>query len=154
MPFQPVEVVNKHNRPPQASISYERRERQTKKGITKAKLPTLLIAIPTTLSGQSKKEFWMLQLGTGDDAGKARIVGVAKGGKHASKARDSLHAMTVDFGYVPMLGEDAAAKEYTAIRKISDDEFEIDLPIWFKSDVEATEDTSQKKVLDMRKSSR
>lgn len=147
MPFQPVEVVNKYNKPPQASISYERRERQTKKGVSKAKRPTLLVAIPTALCGTSKKEHWMLQVGTGEDAGKARIVGVAKGGKHVSKSRDTMHSMNIDFGYVPLLGEDAAAKDYCAVRKISEDEYEIDLPAWFKANVEEEEQP----VIDLRR---
>jgi hypothetical protein len=136
MPFEPVEVVNKHNRPPQASISYERAERKTRKGLTKSKTPHLMISIPTTISGVSKKKFFMLQLGTGEDAGKARISGRAAATKHTVERRDLMHATTFDFGFVPMLGDDAAAKEFVGVRKISDDEFEIDLPKWFSAERE------------------
>lgn len=130
MPFDPIEFVTKSNLPPQASISYLRTER--KKGPAKGGKPRLLIAIPTTLSGVTKKKHFMLQFGTGKDAGKARISGQNAANKHTVERKDLLHASTFNFGYVPMLGDGAAQKEHVPVRKISDDEFEIDLPPWFK----------------------
>lgn len=138
MPFEPVTVVNKHNRPPQASISYERSQRQTKKGMVRGKLPSLVIAIPTTLSGATKKQHFMLTRGTGKDAGKARITGQNAANGHTVGRKDRINCTMFDFGFVPLLGEGAAAQEHVAVRKVSDDEFEIDLPAWFSADEAAT----------------
>lgn len=140
MPFEAIEFVTKHNAPPQASISYERPERHTKKGVSTGKRPRLMISIPTTLSGVTKKEHFMLCVGTGKDAGKARITGQNVKNTKTTKRKDWSNATTWDFGYVPMLGMDAAAKEFVAVRKISDDEFEIDLPAWFKPEEPAEEE--------------
>lgn len=129
MPFETLETETKFNRPLQAAISYMRaaRKGEHKKGSK----PRLLITIPSVLSALSKKKFFMLQLGKGVDLGKARVVGQAVGNKCTIMPKNLKHSFVYDFGYVPMLGDEIAGLEHIAVRKISDDEFEIDLPPWF-----------------------
>ena len=132
MPFETLETETKHNRPIMAAISYMRtvRKGQQKKGGK----PRLLISIPTALSAISKKKFFVLQLGKGADKGRARIVGQNVKNKFSVEPTCMKHTQVFNFGFVPMLGDDAAAQEHIAVRKISDDEFEIDLPPWFKTE--------------------
>lgn len=130
MPFEAVEVETKHNRPVTASISYMRptRKGEHKKGVR----PQLIIAIPTSIAAISKKKFFQLQLGKGGDAGKARVTGQNAKNKFTIESRQLKFTCIFNFGFVPMIGEDIADIERVAVRKISDDEFEIDLPPWFK----------------------
>ena len=72
----------------------------------------------------------MLQLGSGADKGKIRI----KGGKSKEgvEPKQLMHAFVFRFGYVPKLGDDIFDGGHRPVRKISDDEFEIDAPAeWF-----------------------
>lgn len=132
MGFEVLEVETKHNRPVTASISYMRphRKGEHKKGVK----PQLLIAIPTAIAAISKKKFFQLQIGKGGDTGKARITGQNAKNKFTIEPKVLKFSCIFNFGFVPMLGEDIADAERCAIRKISDDEFEIDLPPWFKPD--------------------
>jgi hypothetical protein len=132
MPFETLETQTKHNRPVLAAISYMRpaRKGETKKGVR----PQLLISIPTALSAISKKKFFVLQIGKGSDKGKARITGQSAKSKATIEPKCMKYTQIFNFGFVPMLGEDIAGLEHIAVRKISDDEFEIDLPPWFKTE--------------------
>ncbi len=132
MPFETLETVTKQNRPPMAAISYMRpsRKGEHKKGVK----PQLLISIPTALSAISKKKFFVLQIGRGADKGKARITGQNAKSKATIEPKCMKHTQIFNFGFVPMLGEDIAGLEHVLVRKISDDEFEVDLPLWFKTE--------------------
>ena len=76
-----------------------------------------------------KDQPFTLSVGTGTDAGKARISPAVKG----VVPTHFLHGLVFRFGYVPMLGTDAAEKEFVAVKAIGKDGFEIDLPPWFKA---------------------
>lgn len=130
MPFEVVEVETKHNRPVTASISYMRpvRNGEHKKGVR----PQLIIAVPSAIASISKKKFFQLQIGKGSDAGKARITGQNAANGFTVEPRELLHWFVYNFGFVKMLGEDIADKEQVPVRKITDDQIEIDLPAWFK----------------------
>ncbi len=129
MPFELVATIAKPMKDVQASISY--RKNTTKHG--RSKNPKLIIGIPKTAMGDfkaKKEQAFSLSLGIGDDAGKARILATAHGGVLATHLKGGI---VFRFGYVPMLGQDAAEKEFVAVKSIGDG-FEIDLPAWFKSD--------------------
>jgi hypothetical protein len=136
MPFDPLETEPKHVAAPTALIEYMRpKPRGNKSGDkydrTKHR-PRLAITIPTTICGGSKAEAFRLHLGTGDDAGRARIKGAQLSDAKAVKPHQFLHAMTFKFGFVPSLGDEIADKERVPVRLINRDEFEIDLPAWWK----------------------
>jgi hypothetical protein len=76
MPFEALETIARDARVPMASVSYERPWR---KGKERAGLPVLIIAVPTTLAGLCKRDRFRFEIGTGTDAGKARVCGLAKG---------------------------------------------------------------------------
>jgi hypothetical protein len=130
MPFEVLETETKHNRPIMASISYMRpaRKGEPKKGVK----PQLLISIPTALSAISKKKFFVLQLGKGPDRGKARITGQNAKSKATIEPKCMKYTQIFNFGFVPLLGDEIAGQEHIPVRKISDDEFEVDLPPWFR----------------------
>lgn len=95
------------------------------------KKPKLTISIPTTLCGTSKAKAFKLQIGSGDHAGKLRIVGVPAKAIGVEPSQHA-HFFRWNFGFVPRLGEDEFEGEKKPVRKISDDEFEIDVPeSWF-----------------------
>lgn len=107
----------------QASISYRRNQRSG--------IPRLIISIPKVIAADTigVNDCFRLQLGTGGDKGKARLVRI-KGGTPVCIQRGGV---TLRFGFVPMLGNSAAEKEEIEIRPI-DLGFEFDLPAWFKAD--------------------
>lgn len=128
MPFEPMHTVVKQTRPLMASISY--RKFDTKKG--RGKPPRLLIAIPTTVSGAfapKSNDTFEFHIGTGEDIGKARIMP----GRDGVIPTHFMHAWVFRFGFVPLLGHDAADKEQVDVKMIGKDTFEIALPKWFKS---------------------
>jgi hypothetical protein len=131
MAFEPLEVQTKHNRPVTASISYMRptRKGEHKKGVK----PQLIIALPTSIASMSKKKLFQLMIGKGQDAMKARIIGQNAKNNYTVEPRNLKFSIIYNFGFAPMLGDDIAGQERIAVRKISDDEFEIDLPPWFKA---------------------
>jgi hypothetical protein len=134
MPFEDLETITRHNQPPQATISYCIAQRNGK--AKSQKQPKLTISIPTTLCGTSKAKTFKLQVGAGAHAGKLRIVGVPEKAKVAVGIEPSQHAhfFRWNFGFVPRLGEDQFEGEKRPVIKISDDEFEIDVPpSWFVS---------------------
>lgn len=126
MPFDDLEFVAAPMKAVQASISYRRIG--TRNG--RSKMPKLIIGLPAAvLTGFKPKEsqLFTLQVGSGADAGKARIVPATEG----VKAMVRRGGATFRFGYVPMLGDDQAEKEFVAV-KATKDGFEIVLPAWFK----------------------
>lgn len=130
MPFEAIETQPRDSRPPMASLSYERPSR---KGKERAGLPALIVSVPTTLAGLCKRDRFRFEIGTGTDAGKARVCGIAKGVPGTSAPGTMMkNALVIRFGEVKALGDDAAAKEQCRVRKIDDNTWEIDLPPWFK----------------------
>lgn len=128
MPFDTLETVTRGNEPPTAKISYLRSvNRKTGRPKDGAK-PHLKISVPTTVCGLAKSELFVLQLGTGNDAGKLRIAGVKKDGVKPSEFK---HALTFNFGFVPKLGDDVF-EDRRPVRKISDEVFEVEVnQSWF-----------------------
>lgn len=137
MPFDNLETITRDNMPPTALISYmPSRGRGTSGGkVKEGSKPRLVITLPTTVCGTAKADRWVLQLGSGNDAGKLRIKGLPKnspakqGGVLPSEMKN---CFKWNFGFVPKLGDDHFDGERKPVRKISDDEFEIDVPeSWF-----------------------
>jgi hypothetical protein len=131
MPFDDVDTITRDNKRPMATISYSvmRREGSPARN---DRMPSLKIAIPTTICGTSKAKTFKMQIGSGEHYGKLRIVGVAA---DASGVEPSQHAhfFRWNFGFVPRLGEDKFSGEKRPVRKIDDDTFEIDVPqSWFE----------------------
>jgi hypothetical protein len=132
MPFIDLETHTKRNQSPMATIIYAIKTRKTG-SVRNDKKPTLTISIPSVICGTSKAERFKLQLGNGKEAGKLRIVGASS---EIAGVEPSQHAhfFRWNFGFVPLLGEDEFEGERRPVRKISDDEFEIDVPVsWFES---------------------
>lgn len=131
MSFEDVETITRHNKPPEASISYMRPAR---KGVTKnGAKPQLTVTIPTTVCGTAKSELFKLMVGTGENAGKIRIKGTKE--KTGIKPAEHAHYFTFRFGHVPRLGEDIFDGEHRPVRKVGEDEFEIDVPTsWFNGE--------------------
>lgn len=137
MPFDELETVTRKNAPPMATLSYDFATEKTKRSGGK---PRLTISIPTTLCGTSKSKTFRLLIGTGEDAGKLRVQGseAIKGKAVKSdgiEPSQHAHFFRWNFGFVTKLGEEETFEgEKRPVRKISDDEFEIDVPVsWFET---------------------
>jgi hypothetical protein len=90
-----------------------------------------MISIATTICGTSKAEAFKLQIGSGEDRGKLRIVGLPADAPGVIPTQHA-HFFKWNFGFVPRLGEDEFEGERRPVRKIADDEFEIEVPeSWF-----------------------
>jgi len=135
MPFENLETITKQNMPPRAKLSYMPTQGRGKNG-GKARgdaKPQLIISIPTTVCGTTKAKAFTLLLGSGADRGKLRVKGVKKDAGGGIEPKELMHASVFRFGYVPKLGDDHFDGEHRPVRKISDDEFEIDIPeSWFE----------------------
>jgi len=97
--------------------------------------PKLVISIPKHFTeGVTvvKGDRYVLMIGDGDDAGKARVMKSSNG--EGSKVQVFSGCISLRFGYVPMLGHDAAEKEDVDVRQVPGG-FEIDLPSWFSAKV-------------------
>jgi hypothetical protein len=130
MPFDDLYTIAKHNQPPMATISYSTTTRKAGP-VRNDKSPTLKISIPTTICGTSKARAFKLQIGTGEDIGKLRIVGLPEAMAGVEPSQHA-HFFRWNFGFVPNLGEDEFEGEKRPVRKINDDEFEIYVPVsWF-----------------------
>lgn len=128
MPFEVLEMLTKETMPPMASLSYMRPQgRKSAQGgaydRTKIK-PRLLITLPTAIVIAKSPRFQVL-FGTGADAGKLRVKGVKTGGVKPSEFKTHL---ILRCGYAPRLGDDIFDKETCAIRRLSEEEYEIDCP--------------------------
>jgi hypothetical protein len=132
MPFEEIETITKKNMPPVAKLSYmppQGRGKNAGKQKHDPK-PQLIVSIPTTICGTAKAKTFALHLGTGADKGRLRIKGVKN--QQGVEPKELMHAFIFRFGYVPKLGDDHFDGEHRPVRKISDDEFEIDVPeSWF-----------------------
>ena len=135
MPFDAITFITKKNAPPTAVVSYMEPTGRNGKRPADAR-PRLVITIPTTICGTSKAETFSLLLGNGKDAGKIRIKGCEKANKAAGIEPIQLaNVFKFTFGFVPSLGEEHFEGQRCTVRKISDDEFEIDVPAsWFDSE--------------------
>lgn len=128
MAFKILEIVAPPRRAPQASISYRRQ----KNGQNRAAKPRLRIGIPEAVASTCDKNVkFEFLIGSGPDAGKARIVKGATAGVDPIKMNHG--GLVFVFGYVPMLGDDAAEVERVPVKAVKDG-FEIELPPWFKPD--------------------
>jgi hypothetical protein len=90
--------------------------------------PCLTITLPTTLF-RSKKEFFILQIGSGEHRGFLRIIAQNAANKATVKPKDLKHSVIFRFGHVPKLGE------YTIFDKVnaeiivsSEDCYDLRLP--------------------------
>lgn len=125
MPFEVVETTRGPEKS-HGSVSYMRAWRKGKDA-PKGR-PQLLVSIPTTIF-ISKMEKFVLMLGSGPDTKKIRIKGVGKNDKRGTEAKTLLHAVTLRFGYVPKFGDEIFDKVFVDTKRISDDEYEIQLPM-------------------------
>jgi hypothetical protein len=143
MPFETLETITKANAPPTAVLSYMCRTQKPKPGKPvrndKDRKPSLMVTLPTTMCGTSKSETFALLIGTGADIGKLRIKGIPASVKGAApspagaKPSQMKHAFRFNFGFVPKLGEDHFDGERRPVKKINNEEFEIEVPSsWFK----------------------
>jgi hypothetical protein len=134
MPFETLETITKANMPPRAKITYLRGVVKRGKDAGKHKddaKPQLMVTIPTTICGTAKAKFFALLLGSGNDKGKIRIKGV-KSEKEGVTPKELKNAFVFRFGYVPKLGDDIFDGGHRLVRKIGDDEFEIEIAAeWF-----------------------
>jgi hypothetical protein len=131
MPFNDLDTVAKA-RAPEATISYSNKVRKT--GRAKAdKTLQLTISIGTAICGTPGAKAFKLQIGSGQDAGKLRIVGLSAEVSGVIPTRHGrFHRW--NFGFVPRLGDDQFQGEKRPVRKTGDDEFEIDVPTsWFEA---------------------
>jgi hypothetical protein len=137
MPFEPIDTITKANMPPTALISYMPAQGHGKNAgkAKKESKPRLVVTLPTTLCGTAKAERWTLMLGNGADAGRLRIKGLPKNSpaKQGIEPTEMKNCFRWNFGFVPRLGEDHFDGERRPVRKLGDDEFEIDVPAsWFE----------------------
>lgn len=96
--------------------------------LLKMPTPDLLATIDGKPTGNSVKRF-TLMLGTGDDAGKGLITENNVSG--AIRAVVIRKGVFFPFGYVPYLGNEAAAREFVQCTALSSG-FMLELPAWFK----------------------
>ncbi len=123
MAFEILPTITGSEKKTLASVSYRR-----KRG---GSIPRLMIGIPTIIAGDfrpKKGQLYAFHIGTGDDAGKGRILPSNDSGMGA-QAKMIKGGVTFAFGRAPMLGKDEADKEFVPARAI-DGGFEIDLPPW------------------------
>ena len=127
MPFEIVETETKDNMPPTALISYMRPKRKGGGEYDRSKVkPRLTVTLPTVVCGVAKSERFLFLLGSGTDAGKARIKGTKD--KKGVKPSEFKSHLVMRFGHVPKFGDDIFDGERCAVRKINDEEYEIDVP--------------------------
>ena len=134
MPFEIAETESKDNMPPTALLSYMRPKGRGKAVVkggadydrTKVK-PKLIISVPTVLVIAKSPRFVLL-IGTGAEAGKLRLRGVKDGTKNSVKPTEFKAHLLLRFGYVPKLGDDIFDGERCPLKRISDEEYEIDAP--------------------------
>lgn len=133
MPFEELETEAKA--PPAATLSYMRK---AGKGgaVNGNRPPRLMVTLPTAICGLGKLPHHILMIGSGADLGKLRLKGVAKDtrAKGAVKPVEFKTHFIWRFGYVPRLGDEIFDKQACPVRRVGDDEFEIDVnPSWFET---------------------
>lgn len=130
MPFEVLATVTKPAKESRPSISYMRFKSTTDPDNISKRLPKLIVGIPKgMISGfkPKKDELYEFHVGTGKDAGRARIIP----GKNGIAAIVLKNCVAFRFGFVPMLGDEIADKEFIDGHAI-DGGFELALPAWFK----------------------
>ncbi len=136
MPFAPLETITRPLKEVKASISYMRFRREGKKKKQEHEYtPRLVIGIPKAVVTAPKKmaaQSYVLQIGSGNDAGKARLLPAANG--NGVTPRELKGALAFRFGYVPLLGDSVADREMVDVKALSGGGFELTLPAWFKAD--------------------
>jgi|GEM_PF-2223514 hypothetical protein len=137
MPFEICETVAGKLKEVKASISYTRypiREGRRRRKPESEYLPRLVIGIPKAAVTAAKKaasQAYVLQIGAGADAGKARLLPCDKG---QVRPRELKGGLAFRFGYVPLLGNAIADREYVDVKALPGGGFEIALPAWFRAD--------------------
>lgn len=141
MPFDVLTSITSEAKAALVSVSYARPQGR---GGDKARRPRLVIGVPGAVLEGLKipaDQRFVFAIGSGKDAGKARIVMAADG--PASLRRIDRHGPKGNgggvfrFGHVPALGTDAAVKEFVASRILDPKKeggavIEIDCPPWLK----------------------
>ncbi|MGA9855080.1 MAG: hypothetical protein WBR29_07385 [Gammaproteobacteria bacterium] len=124
MPFEVAEIETGPMKQIRASVRYMRHH--SKKSGPKG-LPLLLVSVPTAVV-ISKAEYFQLLVGTVGDVQKLRIKGVkVKAG--GVKPTEFHHHLMLRFGHIKQYGEEIFDTTYCPIRRINDDEYEIELPM-------------------------
>lgn len=90
--------------------------------------PKLIVTLPTVVCGVAKSERFLFLLGTGADAGKIRIKGAKKDDKKAVKPSEFKSHLMLRFGHVPKLGNAIFDGMHCPVKRISDEEYEIEAP--------------------------
>jgi hypothetical protein len=129
MPFEVLETVTNENAAPTATLSYLRHIKRDNVAARARVKPKLMITVPTTLF-ISKKERFVLQVGTGQHKGILRICGVAKGTPGAvGKGADFKNHVKLKFGFVPKFGEEVFDGMKCPFVRVDDDTYEIKVDV-------------------------
>lgn len=141
MPFEILETQGRQIRGTKISISYKRwgaKSGKAREGSRPRLMISLTVEVAKLLGIKKQSEPWAILIGSGDMAGTARFLPHPKGtGLGVLIGR----CPSLRFGFVPMLGTNAAALEYIDYRivdhpngKTTVKALEIVLPAWFKAD--------------------
>lgn len=87
--------------------------------------PKLTVTLPTATMISKCRKFIVL-VGTGKDKGKLRIKGVSGKDAKGADARDFKNHVIIRFGHVPRFGDEIFDAERFPLRRINDDEYEVD----------------------------
>jgi hypothetical protein len=129
MPFEDLETVTNENAAPTATLSYLRHIKKDNVAARSRVKPKLLITVPTAIF-ITKKERFMLQVGTGAQKGALRIKCVAKGVPGAvAKGTDFRNHVKLKFGYVTKLGDEIFDGMKCAFTRVDDDTYEIKIDL-------------------------
>lgn len=138
MPFEKLEFDSTATKATMATVSYMPTAGRGRNVGIAGKRPRLIIFVPKTICGTTKASTFALQLGSGNHAGKLRIVG-GHDDKDVKPA-ELKYALRFNFGFIPRLGNDMFGAERLPLRKVSDDVFEIDvIAQWFEPDAAGDE---------------
>lgn len=133
MPFDEEETFTKYNAEPMARWVYEIGGHSGKP--KNGKKPQLHISIPTAVCGVCKAKKFALLIGTGEDAGKVIVRGVADelAKPHHIPPSEHQHFLKFNFGFVPRLGMKPFDGDRVPVRRVDDNNFELTVPAsWFE----------------------
>jgi hypothetical protein len=134
MPFDEAETFTKHNAEPMARWVYEIGGHAGKPKKADAK-PKLYISIPTAICGVCKMPKFALLIGTGEDAGKVIVRGIAEehAKKHHIPPSEHSNFLKFNFGFVPQLGKRSFDGDHVPVKRLDDNNFELTVPAsWFE----------------------